>query len=109
VPFSNAGQVAVDPGAGSGKLVVCDGQFGAPPVLPRRVASLRYGDRVGDQLVLVAAEAGQRVDNCLLDSVSVQPASGQPPGGLGADVGGQPDVLGFDGVGLVLVVGGPGT
>jgi hypothetical protein len=32
------------------------------------------GDRVGDQLVLVAVEAGQRVDNCLLDSVTVQPA-----------------------------------
>ncbi|MGB6453090.1 MAG: hypothetical protein WBH47_01245 [Streptosporangiaceae bacterium] len=32
---------------------------------------------------------------------------GLPPAGLGADVGGEPGVLGLDGVGLVLVVGGP--
>jgi len=42
-------------------------QLGAPSLLPGRVAGPRLSDRVGDEVVLVALEARQRVNDRMLD------------------------------------------
>jgi hypothetical protein len=67
------GQVPVNRGDGSGQLVLGRRQFPAAGILVGCVRGPGSGDGVGDEVVLVAVEVGQRAGNRLLDGVGVDP------------------------------------
>ena len=67
------GQIPVDRRAGSGQLALSRRQFPAAGILIGCMRGLGSGDGVGDEVVLVPVEVGQRAGNRLLDGVGVDP------------------------------------